>query len=83
MSIVRGTVFFIDGTKMSFDWPRKEDDPTTITSKVKAGLESDKLVVEVSGEFIVVPASSIKYIHVAPGPSVFPEGVIRGGRITD
>ena len=83
MSVVRGTIFFIDGTKMSLAWPRRDDDPATISSKIKAGLESDKIVVEVSGELIVIPVSSIKYVHVAPGPPVLPEGVVRGAQIID
>lgn len=81
---VKGTLFFMDGTKMSLAWPRQAGhDPATIASTVKAPLESDKLLVEVHDSLLVIPTRNIKYLQITPPPERLPSGVVLGARIVD
>lgn len=83
MKTVTGTIFFMDGTKMTMTWPRQAgSDSSTIASKVKNALESDKLIAEVSGDLLVIPVRNIKYFQITPAPEMLPEGVVRGAQIT-
>ena len=81
MSEVNGTIFFMDGSKMSLKWPRQTDEATTISSKVKAALELDNLMVEVDGDILIIPMRNIKYIQITPAPLTLPVGVIRGAQV--
>jgi hypothetical protein len=81
MSEINGTIFFMDGTKMTLKWPRKTEEATTISSRIKAALELDKLMVEVDGDMLIIPMRNIKYIQITPAPITLPEGVIRGAKV--
>jgi hypothetical protein len=81
MSEVKGTIFFMDGSKMVLSWPRQANDPTMAATQVKSALENDKLTVEVDGSLIVIPMRNVKYIQVSPAPEKLPGGVVRGAQI--
>lgn len=76
------TVYFTDGTKVSFKYPRLKD-TTTLATKIKKALEQDKIIVQTGDSMIVIPVNSIKYIQVTPHPDALPEGVIRDAEIVD
>ena len=82
---VKGTIFFMDGTKMTLAWPRDQagNDPSTISSNVKNALDSDKLLVDVDGQLLVIPIRNIKYLQITPAPEKLPSGTIRGARVVD
>ena len=81
MTEVRGTVFFMDGTKLTLSWPRQgRSDAATNVSNVKAALEADQIVAEVDGSLLVIPFRNIKYVQVTPAPEKLPAGVLRGAR---
>lgn len=72
------TVFFLDGTKASFSYPRQAGtDQATIVATVKRAIDSDKLVLEVDGDLLVIPMRSVKYVQVSPAPAHLPSGVLR------
>jgi hypothetical protein len=72
------TVYFLDGTKLSFRYPRLTGpDPATIGSAVKRAIDSDKLMLEVDGDLVVIPIASVKYVKVSPAPLNLPGGVLR------
>jgi hypothetical protein len=76
--LVSLTVFFLDGTKATFRYPRQSGaDPATILSNVKRALEADRLLLEVDGDLLVIPLKSVKYVQVSPAPARLPSGVLR------
>ncbi len=80
--IVSLTVFFLDGTKVTFRYPRQSGtDASTIASTVKRAIDADKLVLEVQGDLLVIPIKSVKYIQVSPAPPHLPAGVLRNARL--
>ena len=79
---VHAVIHFMDGTRMTFAWPRQTgDDPMTIVSNVRKALEMDKLAVEVQGALFVIPIRNVKYIQITPAPEKLPNEVIRGGEV--
>jgi hypothetical protein len=78
------TVFFLDGTKVRFRYPRQAgSDPSTIAATVKRAIDAEKLVLEVDGDLLVIPMRSVKYVQVSPAPPHLPTGVLRGARLLD
>ena len=77
------TVFFLDGTKATFRYPRQSGtDAATIASTVKRAIDSEKLVLEVDGNLLVIPMRSVKYVQVTPAPPSLPAGILRHARLT-
>jgi hypothetical protein len=80
--IVSLTVFFLDGTKATFHYPRQAGyDPATILSNVKRAIDADRVLLEVDGDLLVIPMKSVKYIQVSPAPTRLPSGVLRNARL--
>ncbi len=80
--LVSMTVFFLDGTKATFRYPRQSGtDSSTIASTVKKAIDADKLLLEADGDLLVIPIASVKYIQVSPAPSQLPSGVLRQARV--
>ena len=81
MMAVSMVVFFHDGTKISFSYPQQSGrDQAAIVANVKKAIDSERLVLEVDGDLIVIPMRSVKYVQVSPAPSHLPAGVLRGAR---
>jgi hypothetical protein len=81
-AFARMTVFFNDGGKVSFRYPRQAgSDPATIANTVKRAIDSEKLVLEVDGDLLVIPMKSVKYVQVSPAPTALPAGVLRKARL--
>ena len=84
MTEVKGTIFFMDGTKMTLSWPRHAgNDPATVASTIKNALDSDKLLAEVDGQLLVIPMRNIKYFQVTPAPEKIPAGTLLGAQVID
>ena len=76
------TVHFMDGTKVSFRYPRQAgSDPATIATTVKRALDADRLLLEVDSDLLVIPIRNIKYLQVSPAPAHLPSGVLRQARL--
>ena len=75
------TVYFLDGSDMSIGFPKQQGNPLLLAKRVQAALDADQFTIEVDGELMMIPKSSIKYMTVSPLPDELPETVIRGGRI--
>jgi hypothetical protein len=81
-AFVSMTVFFLDGTKVSFRYPRQSGtDASTIASTIKRAIDADKLVLEVQGDLLVIPIKAVKYVQVSPAPDHLPAGVLRKARL--
>ncbi len=75
---------FMDGSKITLRYPKQAgNDPATIAANVRKALETDRILVEVEGNLIFIPLSSVKYIQVIPAPDVLPSNVLRGARMAD
>jgi len=76
------TVFFLDGTKVSFDYPSQAGkDQAAIVANVKKAIDSERLVLEVDGALVVIPMRSVKYVQVTPAPPHLPAGILRGAHL--
>ena len=81
--IVTLTVYFHDGTKVTFRYPRQSgSDAATILANVKRAIDADKLVLEADGDLLVFPLKSVKYVRVSPAPAHLPAGILRQARVT-
>jgi len=80
--VVRMTVFFLDGTKVSYVYPRQSgSDQAAIVNTVKKAIDAERLVLEVDGDLVVIPIRSVKYIQVTPAPPHLPAGILRRARL--
>lgn len=76
------TVFFLDGTTATFRYPKQAgSDAATIATNVKKAIDSERLVLEVNGDLLVIPIRSVKYIQVSPAPDHLPSGILRNAEI--
>ena len=79
---VRMTVFFLDGTKAAFVYPRQSgSDQAAIVNTVKKAIGAERLVLEVDGDLVVIPIRSVKYVQVSPAPPHLPAGILRRARM--
>ena len=80
-------VHFVDGNKLSFDFPEQTDIAAGKQIKIEDLLKGNHLVVEVEGSLLVFPVHNIKYIQLTlPGKGVdasvrLPPHTIRGAVI--
>ena len=81
-STVSLTVFFLDGTRASFRYPRQSGkDQATIVATVRRAIESERLTLEVNGDLIMIPIRSVKYVQVSPAPPHLPSGILRNAQV--
>ncbi len=75
---------FMDGSKISLRYPKQAgNDPATIAANVRKALATDRIIVEVDGNLLFIPLSSVKYFQVLPAPESLPVGVLRGARLAE
>ncbi len=75
---------FMDGSKISLRYPKQAgNDPATIAANVRKALATDRIIVEVDGNLLFIPLSSVKYFQVLPAPESLPVGVLRGARMAE
>ena len=72
------TIYFTDGTDVSFRYPDQEIADHLLQSTFERVLTQQMLVLEGDGVGYVFPYSSIKYIKVQPVGDTLPEDTIRG-----
>lgn len=78
---------FVDGNKLSFDFPEQTGIAAGKQIKFEDFLKGNHLVVEVEGSLLIFPVQNIKYIQLAlPGKGVdasvrLPPHTIRGAVI--
>ena len=77
------TIFFTDGTKLEFDFPKQIDEPSKIGTMLKKALNENQLILEVEGIMYSIPFVNVKYIRVFPSPEKLPDTAIRGVKLVD
>jgi hypothetical protein len=75
------TVYFLDGSDMSITFPKQGGNPLLLAKRVQGALDADQFAIEVDGELMMIPKSSVKYMTVSPLPDEMPDTVIRGGKL--
>ncbi len=77
------TIFFTDGTKLKFDFPKQKDDTSNIGALIQKALNQNQLVLEVERTMFTIPFVNVKYIQVYPCPDKLPDTAIRGAKLVD
>ena len=77
------TIFFTDGTKLKFDFPKQKDDTSNIGAMIQKALNQNQLVLEVERTMFTIPFVNVKYIQVYPCPDKLPDTAIRGAKLVD
>ena len=83
------TLHFIDGTKLSLDFPEQANNSAARKIKLDDFLTSKHLIVEAEGSVLIFPVANIKYIALTnpmlgsrgKAPSL-PRHAILGARVT-
>ena len=79
------TISFMDGTKVSFDFPAQEANSFGSALLIEELLKSPHLLVEAEGALLIYPVANIKSIQLTnlsgEGAAVTPKGLIRGARV--
>ena len=76
------TIHFMDGSKMSFTFPKQVIRDEFVSGRTDRILEKNALVVEADGALIVIPFSSIKYMQMYATPKKLPDYVIKGATVS-
>ena len=72
---------FLDGTKVSYYFPKQIKDDSTMTSRVKTILENPYIIIEDDGGLTLYPTHNIKSIQLSPAPDTLPDFVIHDARV--
>lgn len=82
MALERGmTIFFMDGSKMSLNFPRQVSDEEYIPVRLERVLDKQLLFVEAGGTVLGIPFANIKYFQIYPAPAKLPDYFIRDASI--
>jgi hypothetical protein len=68
------TLNFNDGTKMTFEFPEQAKNPAAKQMKLSEFMASKSVVIEVEGQIMVFPMTSIKYIAFNSAAPSFSKG---------
>ena len=71
------TIYFTDGTDISFKFPDQEIADHLVQSAFERILGQQMLLLEGEGAVYMFPYSNVKYIKVQPAPESLPEGTIQ------
>ena len=79
------TIHFMDGTKVSFDFPAQEANASGSALLIDEILKHQHLLVEAEGGLLIYPVTNIKSIQLTNlsggGGAVAPKNLIRGARV--
>jgi hypothetical protein len=75
------TIHFIDGSKITLEFPQQTLNEVGTALKLKEILAARQLVAEVDGVLLVIPFDNIKYIEAHPAPKKLPEYIIKGAAV--
>lgn len=74
-------IHFMDGSSVSYNFPKQLEDHAAISSRVNKLLEQQYLIIESDGSLQFYPVCNIKSIQTYPVPDILPEIVIRGATL--
>ena len=77
------TIYFMDGSKVAFDFPKQVDDTASLTSRMNKILEQQYVMIEADDCINLYPVANIKSIQFYPVPEKLPDTVIQGGVLVD
>lgn len=77
------TIHFIDGSKMSLNFPKQADNPTAGLLKLNEALAARHLLVEADGALLLIPFENIKYVQSYPAPPGLPGYTIKAASVGD
>jgi len=81
------TIHFMDGSKVSFDFPEQKTNEAARAIMLEEILKSPYVMLEAEGLFLMYPVVNIKSIQVMIQPgqakAPFPKGTIRGASVVD
>jgi hypothetical protein len=82
------TLHFVDGSKLSFDFPEQSANATARQMKLADFMTSKHLVIEAEGSVMVFPVANVRYIALSVpmlsskgGAAALPRHAIVGARI--
>lgn len=82
------TLHFIDGSKLSFDFPEQTDNAAARQLKIADLLTSKHVVIEAEGTVMLFPVANIKYLSFSVpmlgsrgAAAALPRHTIKGARI--
>ncbi|HEX4987039.1 MAG TPA: hypothetical protein VFV71_13335 [Burkholderiales bacterium] len=76
------TIHFMDGTKMSLNFPKQAENEAAVNLKLNEVLNARHMLVEVDGGVLLIPFENVKYIQASPGPVSLPKYAIRAASIS-
>ena len=75
------TIHFIDGSKVTLDFPKQTLNEIGTNLKFKEVLTNRYVVFEADGSLLAIPFENVKYIEAHPAPSKLDPYVIRGATV--
>ena len=64
---------FSDGQRLALRFPQQSDDPAEVARGIRKQMESPVISIEVDGDLLIIPRTSIKYLQISPAPMRMPE----------
>jgi len=74
-------IFFNDGTKVRFSFPKQITHDELVSGRMDKLLEKKALVVEADGALMVIPFANIKYMQLYAVPPKLPDYVIKDATV--
>jgi hypothetical protein len=75
------TIYFNDGSKVSFSFPQQITHDELIAGRMDKLLEKKALVVQADGALMVIPFANIKYMQLYASPPKLPDYVIKDATV--
>ncbi|MHC8366838.1 hypothetical protein ACYZT9_13455 [Pseudomonas sp. ZT5P21] len=74
---------FNDGQRLALSFPEPDKDPAQVTQLIRKQLESPYLSIEVDGDLLLIPRTSITYLQITPAPPSLPDVTVVGAKLLD
>lgn len=82
METKRGlTIFFNDGSKVSFEFDKQVVDERAVLYKLEKILDKPYLMIEAEGSLLMFPMHSVKYLQAFPVPKQLPDYAIKAASV--
>jgi hypothetical protein len=69
------TLHFIDGTKITFDFPEQTTSVAGKNLRMEEFITSNNILIEADGSYFIFPVANVKYLQLSAADSSEPEGV--------
>lgn len=77
----RAIIHFTDASKLDLEWPKQDAQGHLFLSEaIRKAVQTERLLVEVGGNLLIIPMQNVKYVEVIPAPEQLPDGVVRNAR---